>query len=807
MRAKIVSNRSQDGTIMRGDQGAYELIPPGSKVEIANPDFDQKAIKSMPANHQMIKDVSNDVKRLFKERQSILPFDQFLDIVKASPRRLMRNSAEYLRDCFLHFGETVIASDKEYGVESIRRFKLFDMGTEKGVPIVGGEVVQQDIFRVLQAFVRQGVANKVIFLHGPNGSAKSSTIEAISHGMQKYSEADDGAVYRFNWIFPVDKSASPRTVTGESGPIGFAARYDESQGKVESYALLEDSQISSKLQSEFKENPLFLIPMPFREKILRTFISESEGIKPESVELPPHILLPGLSKRNQLIFENLLAAYDGEVEKVFRHIQVERFFYSRQYRIGISTVEPQMSMDAQEKQLTMDRNVANLPAVLHNIRFTESLGEIVEANRGILEFSDLLKRPLEAFKYLLTTVERATLGLPSATQNLDVVFFATANEKHLDAFKTIPDFSSFRGRFELIAVPYLLQLSDECKIYKRDEVAILKSKKIAPHTVEALCLWAVLTRLKHPDSDSYQSEFRGIVNRLDPFAKAMLYDKRQLEDSFVAADQMLLRQLRQVILNESVGNVIYEGRFGASPREVRALLYRVAEESASETITPMSVFSDLERLLKDRSVYDFLQFEPRNKYHDVAFFIKNIRDWFADVFEEEMLGAMLLVEEGQYDQVLARYVEHAVAFIKKEKIFNRKTENNEVPSDYLMNDVEAILGVSGGDPTRFRESLLSRIASYKIDNPKAKMEFSVIFFDHLQKIKEHYYVEKSRLIQSNMKAILALGTDRERELNDKQIKAAKSTLHELQARYAYDELSARECIKFLMIAKDRPSAE
>lgn len=794
----------REGTISKdiirsNDYHLPSLLPP----EIAC----WKVEPTMTTNHQTLREVSNDVKRLFKERQSILSFDHFLDIVRENPRRLMRNSAEYLRDCFVYFGETEIPGDEKIKFAPARRFKLFDMGTEKGVPIIGSERVQEDIFRVLQAFVRQGVPNKVIFLHGPNGSAKSSTIEAISHGMQKYSETEEGAVYRFNWIFPVDKAATPRSVSGESGPIGFAARYDEGRGREDSYALLEDSQISSKLQSEFKENPLFLIPMPFREKMLRNFVASAEGKKPEDVELPAHILLSGLSKKNQLIFENLLAAYDGEVEKVLRHIQVERFFYSRQYRIGISTVEPQMSMDAQEKQLTMDRNVANLPAVLHNIRFTETVGEIVEANRGILEFSDLLKRPLETFKYLLTTVERATLGLPSATQNLDMVFFATANEKHLDAFKTLPDFSSFRGRFELITVPYLLKISEETQIYRRDALAISKSKKIAPHTIDVLCAWAVLTRLKHPDSDFYPSEHRGMINRLDPFAKAMLYDERPLGDTFSAIDQIALRQLRRLIMSESIGNVIYEGRFGASPREVRALLYRVAEESSSETITPMSIFSELERLLKDRTVYDFLQFEPRNKYHDVAFFIRNIRDWFAEVFEEEVLGAMLLVEEGQYDQLLARYVEHAVAFIKKEKIFNRKTEGYETPSEMLMNDVESILGVSGGDPARFRESLLARIASYKLDNPKAKIEFSVIFFDHLQRIKEHYYQQKSKIIEVNLKAVLALGTDREAQLNDKQIVAAKSTLHELSQRYGYDEASARDCIKFLMMSKDKVSGD
>jgi predicted Ser/Thr protein kinase len=212
-------------------------------------------------------------------------------------------------------------------------------------------------------------------------------------------------------------------------------------------------------------------------------------------------------------------------------------------------------------------------------------------------------------------------------------------------------------------------------------------------------------------------------------------------------------------------------------------------------------------LLKDRSVDEFLQFEPRNKYHDVAFFIRNVRDWFAEIFEEEILGAMLLVEEGQYDQLLGRYVEHAVAFIKKEKIFNRKTEGYEAPSEVLMNDVESILGVSGGDPTRFRESLLSRIASYKLDNPKAKIDFSMIFFDHLQRLKEHYYEQKSRLIEANLRAVLALDTDRQRQFSEKQVSAARSTLSELEKRYGYDEVSARECIKFLMMAKERSVKE
>ena len=269
---------------------------------------------------QQLSELSQEVRKIFKQRQSILSFEEYLDIVRKNPRAMMRNASEYLRDCFDHFG---VGTDSELVEgQDIRRFKLFDIGTDKGVAIVGGETVQTDIFRCLQAFARQGYANKLVFLHGPNGSAKSSTIEAISQAMQKYSETDEGVVYRFNWIFPVERGSAPRSVSGESGPIGFSTKREEVKSNGESYAMLDDSQIASKLQSEFKENPLYLLPMPFRENILREWLSAKEGKKAEDVTIPQHLLLAGLSKRNQMIFENLLAAYDGEIDKVLRHIQV-----------------------------------------------------------------------------------------------------------------------------------------------------------------------------------------------------------------------------------------------------------------------------------------------------------------------------------------------------------------------------------------------------------------------------------------------------------------------------------------------------
>lgn len=740
----------------------------------------------------LILELSRQYRELFQNQRVILPFQGFLDLVEKGPRGLMRNAAEYMRDTFDHFGtRSIVGSDHRAGV---MRFNLFDTGTQRNGAVVGGETVQDEIYNILQSFVRQGYANRMILLHGPNGSSKSSTVEAISSALTRYSETEMGAVYSFNWIFPTDKVASP-IAKGEGGPIGFASSREDN--RLGSYALLDDTMIASKIHSDFKDNPIYLLPMPQRERWLREWIAKAEGTRPEDVELPPHILQAGLSKRNQLILENMLSAYDGDLGKVFRHVQVERFFYSRQYRVGISTVEPQMAVDAMEKQLTMDKNIQNLPSVLHNIRYYEAQGELIEANRGLLEFSDLLKRPLESFKYLLTTIEKSAISLPSSTANLDIVFMATTNEKHLDSFKTIPDFSSFRGRFELVTVPYLLKPSLEAKIYQPDVESLGKSKKIAPHAVELLCTWAVMTRLKQPDPEYYDSTQRGLIARLDPRSKVRLYEDEPLRPTFKTAEEAQLKDLRPRIMNESVGMVVYEGRFGASPREIKQVLQRANQNPGHETMTAMAIFDELERMVKDRTVYEFLQFEPRGKYHDAAHFITLIKDEFADIFETETVKAMSLVADEEYERLLTRYIETVVAEIKREKIFNPATEQYELPSQGLMKDIERILNVQGSIE-RHREGLLGRIAAFRIENRNVPLDLTSIFQDILLKIEEHYHQQRRGIVQANYQAMLELETDEGKKMEEKDRELAKTTYAELERRFGYDMVSAREALKFML---------
>ena len=131
----------------------------------------------------------------------------------------------------------------------------------------------------------------------------------------------------------------------------------------------------------------------------------------------------------------------------------------------------------------MDRSLASLPPALQSLTLYEYQGELVDGNRGVIDFADLLKRPLESYKYLLGTVEQGRVSLDVASLELDTVFIGSSNEGYLAAFKEIPEFQSFKGRMELVRVPYLLDYRVEQRIYEAQiRAAHAESgRHVAPH--------------------------------------------------------------------------------------------------------------------------------------------------------------------------------------------------------------------------------------------------------------------------------------------------------------------------------------
>ncbi|MGC4115377.1 MAG: serine protein kinase PrkA [Myxococcales bacterium] len=735
-----------------------------------------------PQAGRYLSTVGGQVKAAFDSDRTILSFDEYLELLLAEPRTHARNSAQYVRDVFDHFGSEL----RETAAGPVRRFKLFDLDTDGEGRVAGQDEVQNAIYKALSNFVRLGRVNKLILLHGPNGSAKSSIVAAIMRAMEAYSRLPQGALYRFHWIFPSEK-------TLHGGALGFRDKGDVKD--LHSYAHLEGDALDAKLSCELKDHPVFLIPRTERKALLETHLKEM-GVKDFAL---PHYLLEGdLCQKCRQVFNALLASYHGDYLKVLRHVQVERFYVDRRYQQSVVTVEPQMSVDAGMRQVTADRSVSNLPPALQNLALYEPFGPLVAANRGVVEYADLLKRPLEAFKYLLGTSETATVPMENATLHLDQLLLASSNDKHVNAFKEVPDFASFKGRIELVRVPYLRSWRVEQDIYDQRISPRTVGRHVAPHTTRVAAMWAVLTRLKKPIADRYSGALREIADDLAPLEKLELYDHGETPDRLSMQQSKELKNHLGEIWHESDNYPRYEGGAGASAREIKTVLFNAAQDPERACLTPLAVLAELRSLCKDKSVYEYLQQEVVDGYHDHEEFVKLAESAWLDVIDDEIRDSMGLVSEAQYLEMFERYVQHVSHWVKGEKLKNKVTGDYERPSEPVMTELEAIVMPQDQDRGEFRRGLIGSIGAFKLDHPNDAMNYPKAFPELFRRIRDRYFDERKKTLRKYSENVLAWLAGDRKELNAKDVAQVESTLEAMRKRYGYCDACAKDTIAFLV---------
>lgn len=746
------------------------------------------------------------IHRGFDQSRSILSFDEYLGVLAENPERQLRGSAHYMADMMDHFGKTP-AADAASGVED--RFRVFD-ATPSSRKVVGLEGVQHAIYNSLRTFQRQGFNNKLILLHGPNGSAKSSLIHALMTGMERYSAAPEGATYTFNWVFPHEKVTK--------GALGLASQSSARDGKFTSYAKLGDEEVAARLPNDLRDHPFLLIPIASRRDFLEKLVGKekTDRLWPS---LPLSLTQGDLNPRCKEIATALLKANDGDFRKVLMHVQVERFFFSRRYRKGMVTVEPQLHVDAQFNLLAMNRNYSNLPASLQSLNLFTLSGDLIDGNRGGIEYSDLLKRPVDSFKYLLVACETGAVNVGAAIVYLDTVFLGSCNDLQLDAFKEFPDFMSFKARMELIRVPYLLRVAEEKEIYAEELRQVRQTKPVSPHTDWALASWAVLTRLKKPNSINYPPGISSIVAALTPLDKAKLLDSGEMPAALGPEDRKVLRANLKRVREEYQNVPYYEGRIGASAREVKSILFSAAQSLDFPNLSPLAVLREMEDFTKRTSEYEFLRQDIKDGYHDCAEFIQTVRGEYLNVIDREVRDSIGLYDSKQWEDFIRRYVQHLSLVLKKEKHKNALTGKLEDPDFPLIEEFEKIIEAptSEAELANFRNGIVSQIGAWSLDHPNAPVVYSKVFPEYWRKLEKHYYQSQKDVLTKMHDALLLYGrsdlrSDRSRAdgtdesfstnaaLSEGQ-RLAKVTVENMRNNLGYTEEGAKEVITFLMKAR------
>ena len=728
----------------------------------------------------LLSDLGDRVRQRFEAERRVLAFDQFLELVGRAPHRSTRDAARYLMGCIDHFGRYEV--QRPWGTAT--RYRVFDgelghdLDKQGREQLIGQEEVQEAFHRALQAFGREGRVNRLVLLHGPNGSAKSTFAACLGRALEAYSHTDDGAIYRFSWVFP----------TGRDGKgIGFGGLENP---RVESYAHLPEDRIQVKIASEVREHPLLVLPREERRPLLERLFTEAGEKEPVS----EHLLTGELSAKNKAIFEALLNAYRGDLPRVLAHVQVERWYISRRYRKGFVTIGPQMAVDASERQVTADRSLANLPASLSALTLFEPFGELVDGAGGMVEYSDLLKRPLDAWKYLLLATETSEVPLQTSTLSLNTVLLASSNELHLAAFREHPDYASFRGRTILVRMPYLTDYRREQAIYDTQIVPQARVH-VAPHTTFVAAYFAVLSRLRPPRRDHYTDSTLGrLAVQLTPEEKAELLSSGAIPTRFPEDEAKVLRTGLREIAFEHMRRTPYEGQTGASPREIRAVLLDAAADAERGAVTPLAVLDGL-ALLCQRDDFEFAKQKVDSGYFDHRGFVDVAKKAWLDRVDDELRVASGLVAAGRTEDLLERYVTHVSQAVKGERVLNTVTGRHDEPDADLMARVEAQLGVRNA--VDFRRDIMGRIASYAIDHPGDRIEHARVFADLLRELEAAWFRQHRKQVEQILRDALTLLDGGEVSPPERKAQA-RGTLDRFRTDLGYIDASAKVALFALL---------
>ena len=425
-------------------------------------------------------------------------------------------------------------------------------------------------------------------------------------------------------------------------------------------------------------------------------------------------------------------------------------------------------------------------------------------NCGVVEYSDFLKRNMEANKYLLTTAERGFVNLPNLTVAMNEILIGTSNEKYLVAFKRDPSFTSFKGRFELIRVPYLREYKREAKIYQRYLERVSGGRHVAPHTSTVAALWAVLTRLRSPDSQHYDGTLARIARRMTPIEKARLYDRGELPDGLDDDELKLLRSSIDEIASEFDGeeeefegraDAAYEGRRGASPREVMSLLTDMVVDCERDVVTPVDVFEILPRLIEDPSVHSFLRIPQDGDYHDPEGFVELVRGEYLKHVASEIQKASDLVDAREYHRLFEDYMHHVRAYGTHEKVLNRQTGKPEDPDERLMSEVEEHLGVSG-DIHEYRQNIMTKVAAFRLGHPDKPIVLADLFRDQFDALEKSFFEERKGRILAMVEDALEVHSRGADKMVKERRAAAQNMIERLIADFGYSAESVGQVLGY-----------
>jgi serine protein kinase len=369
-------------------------------------------------------------------------------------------------------------------------------------------------------------------------------------------------------------------------------------------------------------------------------------------------------------------------------------------------------------------------------------GELNIANRGIMEFIEMLKAD-KRFLYELNTVagEQMIKASRFALIYCDLVVLAHTNEYEYNAYFSNKENEAMIDRIFVVKVPYNLRVSDEVRIYEKliAQSEVQEDGRLKPSKKSGLSL---MTKMKLYDGEKQVGEW----------------------------DQRHLKELQEEYPDE--------GMQGVSPRFIINRISSAIARSGKSCITPIDVLRSLRDGLAEYTSNE----EEKRKLLGL---IDEVRKEYDEIAKKEIQRAFVYSYEKAAQTLLDNYLDNVDAYCNRTKVKDPITGEDMEPDEKLMRSIEEQIGISENAKREFREGILRSVASLARRN----VRFDVNSDERLKEAIE-------RKLFADLKDVVKITTSVTTP-NEEQLKKMNEVIDRLCAEHGYCPVCASEVMRYV----------
>jgi len=511
---------------------------------------------------------------------------------------------------------------------------------------------------------------------------------------------------------------------------------------LEAYSRTPDGALYGIKGCPMHEEPLHLIP-----KELRHEVEEELGVVIEG-ELCPSCRMM------------LKDHYNGRVDQV----PVERVVFSESDRVGVGTFSPSdpKSQDIADLTGSIDFSTIGEFGSESDPRAYRFDGELNKANRGVMEFQEMLKLDEKFLWNLLSLSQEGNFKAGRfALISADEMIVAHTNETEYRSFIANKKNEALQSRIIVMPIPYNLKVSEEVRIYEKlIRQADSKHVHIAPHAMHTAAVFSVLSRLK-------ESKKAG----MDLVKKMKLYDGVEVEG-------FKLKDIHELQVEfEGI-----EGMSGVDPRyvinRISSAIIQKGENAEKACINALDVL---------RSLKDGLDQHPsitKEERERLLNFIVAARQEYDEMAKKEVQKAFVYSYEESARSLLNNYLDNVESYCNGTRMKDPITDEPHDPDERLMRSIEEQIGVSENAKKAFREEIMIRLSTY------ARRGISFDYSSH-ERLKEA--IEKK--LFADLKDVVKITTS-VKTPDAEQLKRINEVVARLMQQHGYCVSCANELLKY-----------